>query len=94
MSTEYLAAVLESVGTALKHFTLPSPGENELLIRNHAITANPAEYKIRNFPSYLNNLPTVLGSDVCGIVSAIWPGVTKFEVGDRVAGLVLVIANK
>lgn len=95
MSTENLAAVLEQVGTALKPLTLPipSPGENELLVRNHAIAANPADYKIRDFPSHLNSFPTVLGSDVCGIVSAIGPGVTKFKVGDRVAGFALVIAN-
>lgn len=90
-----LAAVLESVGTTLKPVNLPvpSPGENELLIRNHAVAANPADYKIRDFRSHLTNFPTVLGSDVCGIVSAIGPNVTKFKVGDRVAGFALVIAN-
>ncbi|KUL91108.1 hypothetical protein ZTR_00778 [Talaromyces verruculosus] len=95
MSTVNLAAVLESVGTALKPLILPipSPGENELLIRNHAIAANPADYKIRDFPSHLKQFPTVLGSDVCGIVSAVGSGVTKFKVGDRVAGFALVIAN-
>ncbi|EEA28458.1 hypothetical protein TMatcc_003212 [Talaromyces marneffei ATCC 18224] len=95
MSTENLAAVLEKVGTALKPLALPipSPGENELLIRNHAIAANPADWKLRDFPSHLNNFPTVLGSDVCGIVSAIGPNVTKFKVGDRVTGFALVIAN-
>ncbi|KAF3400952.1 Zinc-binding alcohol dehydrogenase domain-containing protein cipB [Talaromyces pinophilus] len=95
MSTENLAAVLEAVGTALKQLNLPipSPGENELLIRNHAIAANPADYKIRDFPSHLKQFPTVLGSDVCGIVSAVGSGVTKFKVGDRVAGFALVIAN-
>jgi NADPH:quinone reductase-like Zn-dependent oxidoreductase len=95
MSTENLAAVVEKVGTALKPLTLPipTPADDELLIRNHAIAANPADYKIRDFPSHLNNFPMVLGSDVCGIVSAIGPKVTKFKVGDRVAGFALVIAN-
>lgn len=95
MSTENLAAVLEKVGTALKPVTLsiPSPGETEILIRNHAIAANPADWKLRDFPSHLNKFPTVLGSDVCGIVAAIGSKVSKFKVGDRVAGFALVIAN-
>ncbi|OKL62630.1 hypothetical protein UA08_01903 [Talaromyces atroroseus] len=95
MSTENLAAVLEKVGTALKPLILsiPSPGENEILIRNHAIAANPADWKIRDFPSHLKDFPTVLGSDACGIVSAIGSKVSKFKVGDRVAGFALSIAN-
>ncbi|ORY24555.1 putative zinc binding dehydrogenase [Naematelia encephala] len=95
MSRENLAAVLQEVGTALKPLLLsiPSQGENEILVRNHAIAANPADWKLRDFPSHLNKFPTVLGSDVCGIVSAIGSKVSKFKVGDRVAGFALVIAN-
>lgn len=96
MSTENLAAVLEKPGSALKPLTLPipNPEENEILIRNHAIAANPADWKIRDFGGHLDVFPTVLGSDVCGVVSATGSKVTKFKVGDRVAGFALVIYNK
>ncbi|KAL4744959.1 chaperonin 10-like protein [Aspergillus terricola var. indicus] len=96
MSTDNLAAVLEKPGSALKPLTLkiPTPEKNEILIRNHAVAANPADWKIRDFPSHINVFPTVLGSDVCGVVSAIGPKVTKYRVGDHVAGFALMIYNK
>lgn len=94
--TQNLAAMLEKPGSALKPLikSIPSPGENEILIRNHAIAANPVDWKIRDFGWHIDVFPTVLGSDVCGVVSAVGPNVTEFQVGDRIAGFAMIIANK
>jgi NADPH:quinone reductase-like Zn-dependent oxidoreductase len=94
--SENVAAVLEEPKARLKTVVrpIPSPGEGEILVRNHAIAANPVDWKIQDFGIIIDNYPTVLGSDVCGVVMAIGPGVTKFQVGDRVAGFAAVIYNQ
>ncbi|EED23020.1 zinc binding dehydrogenase, putative [Talaromyces stipitatus ATCC 10500] len=92
MFTENIAAVLESPGRALKPLPprpIPTPSEGEILIRNHAIAANPADWKIRDFGGIIDVYPTVLGSDVCGTITAVGPKGTKFKVGDRIAGFAL-----
>lgn len=97
MSTKQqnLAAVLEAPQTPLRILIRPIPltGEGELLVRNHAVAANPVDWKIQDglfSPEY----PTILGSDASGVVTAVGPGVTKFKIGDRVAGYAASIYNK
>jgi len=87
------AALLEKVGARLKIVTrpIPSPGPNEILVRNHAIAANPVDYKIQDAGAWLKNFPTIVGSDGCGVVAAVGSAVTKFKVGDRVMGFAGVI---
>jgi NADPH:quinone reductase-like Zn-dependent oxidoreductase len=56
-------------------------------VRVRAAGLNPVDYKtragalrvIRKYP-----LPTVMGSELCGVVEAVGPGVTRFATGDRV----------
>ena len=93
---ENLAAVIEKPKARLKTIVrpIPSAGEGEIVVHNHAIAANPVDWKIQDFGIIINKYPAVLGSDVCGIVTEIGPEVTKFEVGDRVAGFAGVIYNK
>jgi NADPH:quinone reductase-like Zn-dependent oxidoreductase len=64
---------------------------NRVLIKVHATTVNPIDWKIRSGKFRLmpgNKLPLILGFDVCGEVVEVGTGVTRFEIGDRVYGTV------
>ncbi|KAJ3459241.1 hypothetical protein MRS44_015314 [Fusarium solani] len=65
------------------------PEENQILIRNRAIAINPIDYKVQTSSVHRGQIiyPTILGEDVAGEVVALGPSVTKFKIGDRVAGL-------
>jgi NADPH:quinone reductase-like Zn-dependent oxidoreductase len=73
--------VLKLVDTEVR-----SPGPGELKINVHSIGLNRAETMFR-MGQYLENprLPAGLGYEASGIVSAIGPNVTGFEVGDVVS---------
>src|SRR5256885_3457561 len=65
----------------------PTPGSGELLIRVHAASVNPIDWKIR--AGYMKDyiplhLPFIPGWDVSGVVEAVGSGVTKFKKGDEV----------
>ncbi|KAF8244879.1 hypothetical protein K440DRAFT_557695 [Wilcoxina mikolae CBS 423.85] len=95
------AAWLPSAGAALKvgPSELPQPGEGELVVENHAIAVQPADWKLQKglLPITLK-YPTILGSkhafiphlqsrSVCGIkcrLRDVGAGVTRFKKGDRV----------
>ncbi|RDW59138.1 hypothetical protein BP5796_12062 [Coleophoma crateriformis] len=89
------AAVLPEKGAHLKTLVraIPVPGPDEILVRNHAIAANPVEWKMQTWSFFIQSYPTVLGSDVSGIITQIGSSVTKFKVGDRVTGFAGVIYN-
>jgi NADPH:quinone reductase-like Zn-dependent oxidoreductase len=63
-----------------------APGENEILVKNQAVAINPVDGNLQYTAFFPLKYPTVLGQDVAGEVVAIGPGVTRFEVGDRVIG--------
>lgn len=71
-------------------FDDPTPGRGEVLVRVHAVSINPVDFKMRSgaakdhFPV---TFPGILGRDVAGIVAALGEGVDGFEVGDRVFAL-------
>ena len=65
---------------------LGTPGEKQILVKNHAIAINPVNGKIQYTALYPMTFPTILGEDVAGEVIAVGPGVVHFKVGDRVAG--------
>ena len=90
-----LAAVLQSPKARITVTArpIPVPGEQELLVRNHAVAVNPVDWKIQDYDILLDKYPNVLGSDVSGVVVAVGSGVTHFEVGDRVCGFAAVIYN-
>lgn len=62
----------------------PEPGEGEVLIRVHAASVNPIDWKRRR-GLVSGPLPTVLGSDVSGTVEVSRAG--GFAAGDQVFGI-------
>src|SRR2546430_13953767 len=65
----------------------PTPGSGELLIRVHAASVNPIDWKVR--AGYMKDyiplpLPFIPGWDVSGVVEVVGSGVTKFKKGDEV----------
>jgi NADPH:quinone reductase-like Zn-dependent oxidoreductase len=67
----------------------PEPGPGQVLVRIVASGVNPIDYKIRTgmAPYAMPELPAILGCDLAGIVAALGPGVTEFDVGDEVYGM-------
>jgi NADPH:quinone reductase-like Zn-dependent oxidoreductase len=65
----------------------PTPGSGEVLIKAHAASVNPIDWKAR--AGYLKDfiplpLPFIPGWDVSGVVEAVESGVTQFKKGDEV----------
>ncbi|KAK4101426.1 GroES-like protein [Parathielavia hyrcaniae] len=86
VTTANLAAVLPSAGSDLviQERAIPSPGPDEVLIRNHAIAVNPIDWKRQVLGLFIASYPTILGSDVSGVVEAVGFAVSSFKKGDRV----------
>jgi NADPH:quinone reductase-like Zn-dependent oxidoreductase len=67
----------------------PEPAAGEVLVRVHATSVNPIDWKIRaghmkGFRDY--PLPFILGWDVSGVIESVGSGVTAFKPGDEVYG--------
>ena len=65
----------------------PEPAADELLVRVHAASINPVDWKVRQ--GYLKDfipyqLPMIPGWDVSGVVEAVGSAVTDFNVGDEI----------
>jgi NADPH:quinone reductase-like Zn-dependent oxidoreductase len=64
---------------------IPQPGDDELLMRIHAASVNPVDYKIRRgtVPWVSREmLPMTLGRDLSGTVESAGAGVDAFSDGD------------
>jgi NADPH:quinone reductase-like Zn-dependent oxidoreductase len=68
----------------------PEPGPDQVLVRICASGVNPLDTKIRAGEAQhaKQSLPAVLGLDMAGIVETRGPGVTAFQPGDEVFGMV------
>jgi len=67
--------------------------ENEIVIRNAAVSVNPIDTVMQDQP-YLNwTYPTILGTDVAGEVTEVGSMVQGFSEGDRVMGHALRLAT-
>lgn len=68
----------------------PTPGGDELLVRQRYAALNPADVQQRRglYPAPPGSPPDVPGLEVCGEVVAVGPRATRFAVGDRVFGIV------
>ncbi len=65
----------------------PEPGPSQILVAVRAAGLNPTDWKHRSSGLFLDRLPLVLGWDVSGVVEAVGYGVTLFEPGDEVFGM-------
>lgn len=65
----------------------PRPGPSQILVRVRAAGLNPTDWKHRATGRFLGDPPFVLGWDVSGVVEAVGLGVTLFEPGDEVFGM-------
>lgn len=65
----------------------PAPGIGEVLVRVHAAGVNPVDAMNRQSGALVGIPPFILGWDVSGAVEAVGPGVTLYQHGDEVFGL-------
>lgn len=81
-------------GTEVLHFEgieQPAPRDGEILVRVHAASVNPVDWKIRDGlmrKRFNLQLPVIPGGDLSGEVAAVGPGVTNFRVGDPVFAMI------
>ncbi|THH09670.1 hypothetical protein EW145_g1847 [Phellinidium pouzarii] len=80
--TEQLGVLSTKTSVTLKSFPVPSPGPNEVLVRNVAVASNPKDWKV---PQWLDDYEFIEGNDIAGIVADVGEGVTEYKIGDRVA---------
>jgi NADPH:quinone reductase-like Zn-dependent oxidoreductase len=69
----------------------PAPKDGEILVRVHAASVNPVDWKIRDGlvrKRFNPQLPVIPGGDLSGEVAAVGPGVTDFRVGDPVFAMI------
>lgn len=65
----------------------PAPGMGQIRVRVHAAGVNPVDIMNRQSGVFVGQPPFVLGWDVSGTVDAVGPGVTLYQPGDDVFGL-------
>ncbi|MDL2124616.1 MAG: NAD(P)-dependent alcohol dehydrogenase [Deltaproteobacteria bacterium] len=80
----------------LKEVEKPTPKDNEVLIKVHAVSVNASDWEfLRGSPLYtriwglLKPKYKILGSDIAGRVEAVGRNVTQFQQGDAVFGDIL-----
>jgi alcohol dehydrogenase len=62
----------------------PAPTGRDLLVRVHAVSVNPVDYKMRSPRPDVLSAPKILGWDASGVVEAVGEGVALFKPGDAV----------
>jgi len=75
----------------LEEVAIPEPSKDEVLVRVHAASVNPVDWKTRSGGGQADKIgdrfPLVLGWDVSGTVEEVGPGAGDWAVGDEVFGL-------
>lgn len=69
----------------------PKPKADEILVKIHAASVNPIDWKIRDGRGKAlgKQLPLILGADFAGIIEEIGSEITKFKVHEAVYGKIL-----
>lgn len=78
----------------LQNIAKPAPGDNEVLVKVHAVCLNDWDWAMLDGSSFLNRVLSgwtkpkikIFGSDIAGVVEAVGKNVTAFRVGDEVYG--------
>lgn len=78
----------------LEEVEKPAPKEDEVLVKVHAVAANPLDWHLMRGKPFLARLEnglqrpknTILGADIAGVVEAVGRNVTQFQLGDEVFG--------
>jgi NADPH:quinone reductase-like Zn-dependent oxidoreductase len=64
---------------------MPTPGPDEVVVKNRAVAVNPVDWKIQTSGgAFLKGWPIVLGTDIAGELYEVGSNVTKYKKGDRV----------
>ena len=86
-----IAAFIEGYGRnrvlRVGNFPSPKPGPSDILVRVHAASVNPVDFKLRDGKLRLlrpYRFPLILGHDCAGEVVQIGEKVTRFKVGDQI----------
>lgn len=87
------AAIIHRTGPAselqVTDIPMPEVGPGEIRVKVAAAAVNPVDIKTRSGSLDLNiTFPSVLGWDVAGTVNAVGVGVTRFQEGDLVLGMI------
>jgi NADPH2:quinone reductase len=78
----------EQGGPEVLHFEevdLGEPGPGQVRMRNRAVAVNYRDVLVRSGIHKVKSFPAGIGLESAGVVAALWPDVTGFKVGDRVA---------
>ncbi len=68
-------------------FPDPAPGEGDVVLRVRATSLNYHDvFTRRGMPGIKIAMPAIMGLDVAGEIAALGPGVTGWQLGDRVVG--------
>lgn len=85
------AFIIERYGKAdvvkMAEMPVPALGEEDVLVKIHAASINPLDFKIRDGAFKLilpYRLPLILGNDMAGTVTQVGAKVTQFKPGDEV----------
>ena len=91
ISTGMKAAVIDRYGgneaVLIRDVALPAPGRNDVLVKVHAASINPVDWKIRAGMIKIlsgRSFPKILGSECAGEIAGTGAGVTGFQKGDQV----------
>ncbi|KAI9670380.1 MAG: hypothetical protein M1817_004423 [Caeruleum heppii] len=86
MSLTNQAAWLDGAGQKLRvgPAGVTEPGPTELLVRNHAVAINPADWIVQDTGMIIKQWPAVLGCDVAGEVVQVGDNVKEWQEGQRV----------
>lgn len=79
---------------SIKEFDIPTPKDNEVLIRVHATTVNRTDchvlsgkpFFMRLFTGLFKPRSSIIGSDFAGEIEAVGSSVRSFKAGDKVMG--------
>jgi len=79
----------EKQKASLQKIKIPTPKDNQVLIKVVAAGINPVDWKILWWNWTEQALPHALGSDVSGVIVKIGSKVKDFKVGDQVLQLLI-----